>query len=317
MTGHSEGLAQGLLEAMSEALYVVDRKRTITYWNRAAEEVTGFAAADVVGKRCRDGVLNHVDEAGRSMCGSRCPLLGTMRDGQPREAVVYAHHRDGHRFAVAVKAAALRDDTGKISGAVEVFHDDSRCQALAGQVVDAERRALTDPLTGLGNRRLLTQALQRLEDEQVRYARPFAVLFADIDHFKSVNDRHGHEVGDEVLRLVGATLRSCTRPSDVVGRWGGEEFLILAPAVDDEQARALSERMRRLVGSTWIEAGGLKQAVSLSVGVALSATAEPADRTVVRADRAMLAAKTGGRNRTVVATTQRRPAASKETRKGA
>lgn len=295
-----DDLARGLLDAMSEALYMVDRSRTIRYWNSAAEDLTGFAAADVIGHRCRDGILNHVDEDGNSLCGGGCPLLGTMRDGELREVLAYAHHRDGHRMPVAVKAAPLRDETGRIRGAVEVFHDDSRCRALAGQVADAEREALTDPLTGVGNRRMLERGLLRLGDDQSRYSRSFAVVFADIDRFKSVNDTFGHPAGDEVLKCVAGTLRDCTRPGDVVGRWGGEEFLLLAPVDDLAEARALAERVRRMVGSSWTEVDAQRVSITISVGVAMSEDSESPAATVARADAAMLEAKAAGRNRTVV-----------------
>ncbi len=291
-------LAHAVLDSMSEALYVVDRDRTITYWNNAAEELTGFLAADVVGRRCRDGVLNHVDEQGRSLCGVNCPLSATMRDGVVRGVVAYAHHRDGHRLPVSVRAAPLRDARGRIVGAVEAFHDDSRCHSLEARATLAEDQALTDPMTGVGNRRLLQQVLLRLQDEHLRYARLFAVLFIDVDRFKSVNDTYGHPVGDRALQLVAKTLEGCTRPSDITGRWGGEEFLLLAHVDDDAQALALAERVRQLIASSWLEVDGHRLSLTVSVGVAMCRATETADRTVGRADVAMLCAKSDGRNRT-------------------
>ena len=90
---------------MSEAVYVVDRQRRVTYWNPAAERLTGYPADQVVGRCCRDGILNHVDHEGTSLCKSRCPLLATIGDGQPHDMLAFLHHRDGHRVPVA---AALR-----------------------------------------------------------------------------------------------------------------------------------------------------------------------------------------------------------------
>ena len=216
--------AEALLAAISEAVYVVDRQRRITYWNPAAEQLTGYQAEEVVGHRCRDGILNHVDHQGASLCTSRCPLLATIGDGQPHDMLAFLHHHDGHRVPVAARAAALADPDGNITGAVEVFHDDSRNKMLADRLNDVQRQALTDPLTGIANRRMLTQVLRQRRGDQVRYGYPYAVLFADIDHFKRINDTYNHDVGDRVLRLVSATLRGCTRSGDAVGRWGGEEF---------------------------------------------------------------------------------------------
>jgi PAS domain S-box-containing protein/putative nucleotidyltransferase with HDIG domain len=121
--------AQALLEAMSEAVYAVDCDRRVTYWNAAAEQLTGYRASDVVGSRCRDNILNHCDDQGTELCAAGCPLLATMEDGRAREARVFLHHRDGHLVPVVVRAAALRSGDGAVIGAVEVFRDDSRSRA--------------------------------------------------------------------------------------------------------------------------------------------------------------------------------------------
>ncbi len=100
--------AQALLAAMSEAVYVVDRQRRVTYWNPAAERLTGYPADQVVGRCCRDGILNHVDHEGTSLCKSRCPLLATIGDGQPHDMLAFLHHRDGHRVPVAARCGTGR-----------------------------------------------------------------------------------------------------------------------------------------------------------------------------------------------------------------
>lgn len=303
MASELRNLEHGVLQAMSEALYVVDLDGTITFWNDEAERLTGFGAADVIGRRCRDGdgVLDHVDEEGTPLCGGHCPMLGTICDGAVWEVLASARHRDGHRFPVSLKAAPLRDEDGRIVGAVQVFHDDTRGRALVARAVDAEREALTDPLTGLPNRRSLERALLRLQDDQTRYDQPFAVLFSDIDHFKAINDAHGHSTGDEVLRLTAAAMRVCTRPDDVVGRWGGEEFLLLAPLRDATRAISLAQRLREMVAVQGADVGGVRVSCTISIGVALSQPTESALDTVARADSAMRAAKTAGRDRIAVA----------------
>jgi len=292
--------AEALLEAMSEAMYVVDRSRTITYWNAAAELITGYPAADVLGRQCRDGILNHVDDCGQGLCRTGCPLLGTMRDGRSRDVHAFLHHRDGHRVPVAVRSAPLRDPDGRITGAVEVFHDNSQFRALSDHLEDVEQQALTDPLTGIPNRRMLGHILERHHDEQQRYGRGYAVLFADVDHFKLVNDTYDHDVGDDVLKLVASTLTACTRTADTVGRWGGEEFLLIAPGADTDRAVAFAERARQLVASTWTTHNRKRVRVTLSLGVAVAQPGEASRHLVNRADAAMMTAKATGRNRTVI-----------------
>lgn len=297
----AEPRAWELLEAVNEPVYVLDLDRKITYWNPAAERLTGFSAAQVVGRRCRDDILNHVDETGKQLCGSCCPLAETVRDGQPREAAVFLRHRDGHRVPVLVRTGVLHGPDGEITGGVEVFHDDSERLALAERLSQVERQALTDELTGVANRRMLERVLHQCQEEGRRYGQPYAVVFADIDHFKDFNDQYGHNVGDETLQLVAATLQGCIRSGDTAGRWGGEEFLIVARAAGEESAVRLADRARRRVAGAWTTRGDQRVRATVSVGVAVAHQGEPAVGVVDRADRAMLAAKERGRNQTAIA----------------
>ena len=292
--------AEALLDAMSEAVYAVDRSGTITYWNAAAERLTGYQATEVVGRRCSANILNHVDDAGTHLCRTGCPLRATMGDGETREVQVYLHHHDGHRVPVDIRAGALRSEDGAVTGAVEVFCDDSRFRALTDRLDVVQAEALSDPLTGIENRRMLERVLDLRHEEFERYHRNYAVVFADVDHFKLVNDHYGHGVGDRMLQLVAATLRDSTRPSDTAGRWGGEEFLLVAPVADEGQAVALAERMRHLVAETWTEHERNRVNVTLSIGVAVARPGERTEDLVNRAGTAMQTAKRAGRNRTLV-----------------
>jgi PAS domain S-box-containing protein len=114
-----------LLDNLYDGVYFVDRERRITFWNKAAERITGFTKAEVVGKRCADNLLRHVDNRGNSLCEGACPLSYTLNDSQPRSASVFLHHKDGHRLPVAIRVAPITDHQQKIVGAVEIFRDNS------------------------------------------------------------------------------------------------------------------------------------------------------------------------------------------------
>jgi PAS domain S-box-containing protein len=150
--GLSDRLRLALLDNPADGVYFVDRQRRITYWNAGAERLTGFSADEVVGRRCRDGILNHCDAAGTALCGAHCPLLGTMLDGKVREIRAFLHHKDGYRRPVCVRAAPLCDEDDHIIGAVEIFHDDGPLLAVHRRVAALERAVWTDALTGIGNR---------------------------------------------------------------------------------------------------------------------------------------------------------------------
>lgn len=161
----------------------------------------------------------------------------------------------------------------------------------AAQLLQAQ--AFTDPLTGLANRRHLDDEAERLLAQAARYHHPLSLVLVDVDWFKSVNDRFGHDVGDEVLIEVVERLRHTVRDADVLGRWGGEEFLVLAPHTDHTAAYGLAERCRRAIAAAPTAAGDL----TASFGVATAGSDDDLRAVHRRADLALYAAKRQGRNR--------------------
>ncbi len=286
-----------VLDNLSDGVYYVDRERRILYWNNGAEQITGFSSEEVLGRRCKDNILNHCDEAGTILCGSRCPLVDTMRDGQQREVHAYLHHKDGHRKPVRIRAAPIHDAEGRVIGAVETFHDNSALIASHHRASELERASMSDPLTGVGNRRLGEAILAGWLEEQRLSGEAFGVLFLDIDHFKTVNDRFGHEVGDHALRVVASTLVDTCRHHDEVIRWGGDEFIVLLEGARAATLSLVAERSRVLLGQCRVMSGERKVALTISIGGTLAAAGDTAELIVRRADGLLYRSKTGGRNR--------------------
>jgi diguanylate cyclase (GGDEF)-like protein len=173
-----------------------------------------------------------------------------------------------------------------------------RMQSLEESNRELERLAHTDRLTGVLNRRALEQLIVNEIKRGHRYHRPFSVLFIDLDHFKVVNDRYGHDVGDVVLSRLTAEVAPMLRESDQLGRWGGEEFLILCSETGCEDALCLAERIRRHVEQY---AFPTVNRLTLSIGIACLDKGQSASELIAEADRAMYEAKQSGRNRTVLA----------------
>lgn len=167
---------------------------------------------------------------------------------------------------------------------------------------ELRRLATTDELTGLANRRLF---FERVEEELARSRRsgaPLCLATIDVDHFKAVNDRHGHPAGDFVLRRIAETVRDNIRLGDIAGRLGGEEFGILLPATDLEAARMVCDRIRQAVGAHLLALpSGTAIPVTLSAGVAALASGETVEALAARSDAALYAAKSAGRNRVLLA----------------
>lgn len=175
------------------------------------------------------------------------------------------------------------------------------------------RAATTDPLTGLANRsQFHLRALTELSHGQ-RRREPAALVLADIDYFKQINDRYGHEAGDKVLVRLAELMRQSLRDVDVLARWGGEEFLALLPANDGTTAAQVAERMREAVANVHIDVGGQLIQVTMSFGISEVHDHRDLQDATVRADQALYASKRSGRNRVSLAEAARQaePAAAR------
>lgn len=165
-----------------------------------------------------------------------------------------------------------------------------------------QKMASTDTLTLLYNRRHFDQVIKREVDRRNRYSLPLSVVMIDIDHFKLINDTHGHEAGDKALRRVASVITECARNADIVARFGGEEFVVVLPQTDPDSAAVFAERTRAALESEQLVIDGNEIALTMSLGVAgILATGGITDteKMMKTADKAMYEAKRGGRNRYV------------------
>lgn len=285
-----------ILNDLHDGLYCVDKNMVITYWNKAAEKISGFMAEEIVGRSCSDHTLTHVDENGLTLCGAHCPLAATIKDDVPREAVIYLHHKDGHRIPISVRVSTLKDESGAVVGGVEIFSDISNIEANALRVKELEKLALLDNLTQLANRHYLDMELTSRLEEFKRYDLPFGILLIDIDHFKKVNDTYGHDVGDEMLQSTAKTLVSTSRPFDLYGRWGGEEFIGLIRNVSKPQLRILADRVLSMIEKSYIINNSAKLSVTVSIGATLITKGDTIKSLLKRADNLLYQSKANGRN---------------------
>jgi len=290
---------QRLLDTLSEGVYFVNLDRHITYWNQAAERISGYIQEEVVGRGCFDNILVHTNADGRPLCTIACPLSATLRDGAVRAMDVFLKHKLGHRVPVSVRVSPMHDASGSIIGAVEVFSDNSSNIDAIQKAHALEQLALVDALTQVGNRRSTDLEIQRFHAAFLRQSEPYGILFLDLDHFKEINDRHGHEAGDATLRMTAKTIANSIRSFDFLGRWGGEEFLAILANIDPAEAAATAERCRALVQSCRLDwrHGVIRPAVS--IGVAVVRAGESPAALIGRADENLYAAKKAGRNRVV------------------
>ena len=290
---------QEIIENLYDGLYLVTKKRKITYWNKAAERITGFSTDEVVGISCSDNILIHVDEQGNQMCKNLCPLASTMKDGKSREAELFLHHKDGYRVPVLVRTTPHYEN-GEIVGGIELFKDNSSTNKLRFEFEKLKKLSMFDFLTKIPNRQYLDSQIEaHLQNAKNKI--PFGLLFIDIDHFKLVNDNYGHDAGDEVLKIVAQTLLHSVRPFDSVCRWGGEEFASIHPNSDSTLLMKIAERFRMLVKNSKLEVNGEEIQVTVSVGGTIAEGRDTCSSIIKRADSLMYTSKEEGRDRVTIA----------------
>jgi diguanylate cyclase (GGDEF)-like protein/PAS domain S-box-containing protein len=292
-----DGLCPTVLEQVFDGVCVVGLDSRIIYWNKAAETITGYSAADVLGRRCSDGILVHVNQDGEHLCQGNCMLRETMKTGEAREGEVYYRHRDGHRVRSRIRMVPFWNKTGQLRGAIHIFRGLQHLEVLEQKMGELQEMALVDSVTKLGNRRHTEATLEVRLEELSRYGWRFGLLFIDIDHFKTINDCFGHGVGDMVLKLVADTLLNSLRPFDFLGRWGGEEFVAIVANVEEPELLNIANRSRALVEQSSLNVNNRLVGVTVSVGAAIARPGDSRQQLIERADRYMYQSKESGRNR--------------------
>ena len=299
MNMRPEGIYREVLDHLQDGVYFVDRNRKITHWNAAAERISGYSSTDVVGSFCHDNILRHIDPEGAELCLAGCPLNQTINDGHVRVVeTVYLHHREGHRVPIQVRTIPVSDDDGNVVGGVEIFSELGRRGAdLEHRIDELKRRLMLDKLTQLPNREHAEQDLStRLYDFQ-HGGTAFGVIFADIDHFKQVNDTYGHAAGDQVLQVIAATLGHNVRPGDMIARWGGEEFVGAFANLGRTGLQVVADKLLMLVRRSDIDIRDAKIDVTISIGATVANLDDDIESLVKRADELMYRSKKEGRNR--------------------
>ncbi|WP_323752362.1 EAL domain-containing protein [Marinobacter sp.] len=304
------------LDTLSEGLLVVDQKGFVVFSNLAFAMKMGLKPKELLGKDIGGfGWERHGDDVGNL----KQPWLDVLAGhAKTRNATLKLKNGLGEVRILTVNASPITATEGKIRGVLITFDDITEVEAknealnraldklknsqseISKQNKELHWLASRDPLTGVLNRRALTQNMDLLFKETKEQDGELCCIMVDIDHFKSVNDQYGHAVGDETIKLVTRILSECSRSGDLVGRLGGEEFVVVLPDTEIKAAAIIAERMRLGVHREEKTQIHNELQITSSFGVsALKDGAASASDLLARADKALYAAKENGRNRVI------------------
>ena len=260
-----------------------------------------FASADYFRDRLRIGAIH-------AKVG--VPLSLYVAAGRLLQQLIINHvlvHTGDDRRGRAMVDLVLKLTTLDTSLAIEAYHGTrvgalkNSIESLRAQGENLVQALSTDALTGVASRRRVLETLQSTLDDSHRHAQWAGVILLDLDHFKQINDRHGHRTGDKVLEVAAARICSSLRPMDTVGRYGGDEFLIILPGGEPATSLRIAERVQLKLSSDLVHANGVTVRVTASQGIAVSGGAEGPHVVIERADAALYTAKRAGRDRIVSA----------------
>ncbi|MEX2516255.1 MAG: diguanylate cyclase [Gammaproteobacteria bacterium] len=288
-----EDMAQITLDAIGDAVLVVDLKGKLVYLNKVAEMMTGWSSELALGRPVEE-VFLIIDGTTRQRAVS--PSQRAISEDRIVELALGSIlvRRDGTDMAIEDSAAPIPDRFGKVAGAVIVFHD-ARQSRLEMQKMD--HLAQHDFLTGLPNRALLMDRLAQAIGMANRHNKKIALLFLDLDDFKQINDSFGHAAGDNLLQEVAADIVACVRATDTVSRQGGDEFIVILNEIEARQdAAQVAEKMLAKSALPRVIDGQELQ-ISLSIGISLYPESGADAYTLIEnADAAMFATKESGPN---------------------
>jgi PAS domain S-box-containing protein/diguanylate cyclase (GGDEF)-like protein len=259
-----------LLDALKDGVYFADKNRKITYWNKAAEAITGYRSGEMLGRHCGDNLLIHIDEQGNNLCTGPCPLVRSMETGKPFEQKIFLHHKDGHRVPVLVRVTPVYGSKDEISGAVEIFTDLSTKESLLKDIQALAQPGLQSSLTGLPTKQYLEMHLKLKLVEWNEFKHPFGIFLIKVGGLEEVKDTYSQGTVENILKILANTLIHNVDPCDIVGEWKEGEFFGIVAHTDEKKLAAHANRFTILLERTRVSAEETSLSLTFSAASALA-----------------------------------------------
>jgi PAS domain S-box-containing protein/diguanylate cyclase (GGDEF)-like protein len=259
-----------LLDALKDGVYFADKNRKITYWNKAAETITGYRSGEMLGRHCGDNLLIHIDEEGKNLCTGKCPLTRSMETGESSEVKIFLHHKNGHRVPVLVRVTPVYGSNHEICGAVEIFTDLSSKESLLKDIQSLAQPDLQSSLTGLPARQYMEMQLKLKLVEWKEFKHPFGIFLIKVGGLEEVKDTYSQGTVENILKVLSNTLIHNVDPCDMVGEWQEGEFFGIVAHTDENKLNNHANRCTILLERTRVSAEETSLSLTFSVASALA-----------------------------------------------
>lgn len=289
-----------MFDNLYEGIYCIGLDNKIFYWNKACEELTGYTSNEVCNTFFWYDFLNFITVDDEEHKFNMLPLYSTMEKQLPIETIVLLNHKNKTSIPVSIKSESLMNSLGEIVGILVMINSVSFFNEIEYKINILENMAMFDQLTQIPNRRYTRQLLGLKGKEYLKKMNKFSLIFIDIDNFKKINDKYGHRVGDLVLQEVAVRLKKMTSEDESLGRWGGEEFIIISSSKTKEALRKQSESIREAIKTEAFDVETEKITVTVSIGATLVKSGYNLDDMIEQADKLMYNSKSNGKDMVTV-----------------
>jgi diguanylate cyclase (GGDEF)-like protein/PAS domain S-box-containing protein len=282
-----------ILDELQIGVSVLDLQRKIVFWSDGAEKITGYTRIEVLGHSCTENILPYCDQRTCEMCEENCPLAASLRDAKPMESMGSIHHKSGYWTAVHGWAIPLRDKHGSIIGIVQTFENEFSVNGPDPNDRSMKDRGCLDAATELPNQAMMQSHLREALATFAELKIPVAAVCLEVQALDQFRSRYGQEAVATILRALARTLRNSVWPTDFVGRWSGERFLVILTGCDEEALQAVGARLLKIAARVTIQWWGEELSVAVSMGSASAAVGDNIESLLLRTYGSL--ARDGGR----------------------
>jgi diguanylate cyclase (GGDEF)-like protein/PAS domain S-box-containing protein len=259
-----------IVENMFDGVCYVDVERRVLLWNKAAENITGYVSAEVLGHLCCDRLYIYTNENGESLCRKGCHFIQAIHSGRTYEDDVYLKGKQGQRIAVNIRVIPMFDEQGQVVGAVEIFREIISAVRDENKIRTLAKLAYVDSLTELANSQYMENKLHIKLEELKNGKATFGVVLIRINEFKEFNETYGNDVGDKILKAIAKQLAKIMNYPDTAGRWQGTHFLVFSQNDKKSILTLLTNKISASMGksSVWVDGENITYSVSIGATMA-------------------------------------------------